>query len=119
MYHKGIQIQKRVEIRLKEFNNPKLSRPQIGDIKFHVAMYVTSILANKLHPSSNQIGQIDISNLTDEVVDNAIEHTYIYYDSMGGTNSVAKGNEFVKEVLEQVKSDLREKIVLDFYVLSG
>lgn len=109
MYHKGILVQKKIESLLKEFDTPKLTRPQIGDIKFHVSMYVTAILCNKLHPDSNEIGKIDISKMTDELVNKAIENTYIVYDAMGGTNSVAKGNEFVKEVLEQIENDLNDK----------
>ncbi|AZJ34461.1 hypothetical protein D6T69_02520 [Tenacibaculum singaporense] len=109
MYHKGILIQKKVEVLLKEYDTPKLSRPQIGDIKFHVAMYVTSILCDKIKPTSGDIGKIDISKMTDEIVNNAIQNTYIVYDAMGGTNSVAKGNEFVKEVLEQVQNELKDK----------
>ena len=108
MYHKGILIQKKVEILLKTFNGPKLSRPQIGDIKFHVSMYVTAILCGKINPTSLEIGQIDIAKMTDDLVNKAIENTYVVYDAMGGTNSVAKGNEFVKEVLEQVENDLKE-----------
>lgn len=108
MYHKGILIQKKVEILLKSSNNPKLSRPQIGDIKFHVAMYVTAILCKKANPTTLEIGQIDITKMTDNIVNEAIENTYAIYDAMGGTNSVAKGNEFVKEVLEQIENDLEE-----------
>lgn len=107
MYHKGILIQKKVESALKDFNSPKLSRPQIGDIKFHITMYVGCLLTRKIKPSAEEIGNIDISLMTDEMVKKAIENTYIVYDAMGGTNSVAKGNEFVKEVLEQVSNDLK------------
>ncbi|MFY0713356.1 AIPR family protein [Seonamhaeicola sp. NFXS20] len=109
MYHKGILIQKKVEAILKEFDSPKLSRPQMGDIKFHISMYVTCLLTDKLKPTAEEIGKVDTGSMTDEMVKNAIENTFIVYDTMGGTNSVAKGNEFVKEVLEQIQSDLKEK----------
>lgn len=109
MYHKGILIQKKVEDSLKKFDKPNLSRPQIGDIKFHVSMYVTLLLCAKINPNSEEIGNIDVTFITDEIVDKAIENTYIVYDVMGGTNSVAKGNEFVKEVLEQVGNDIKEE----------
>ncbi len=108
MYHNGILIQKRVEILLKDYDSPKLSRAQIGDIKFHVSMYVTAVLCNKQSPSSEEIGKIDVAKMTDKLVNKAIENTYVVYDTMGGTNSVAKGNEFVKEVLEQIDNDLKE-----------
>ncbi len=106
MYYKGILIQKEVERLLKDFNDPKLSRAEIGDIKFHVSMYVTCILCNKLQPKSVDIGNIDISNMTEELINNAISNVQIYYDAMGGNNLVAKGNEFVFEVLEHIKSEL-------------
>lgn len=107
MYHKGILIQKKVESALKDFNSPKLSRPQIGDIKFHITMYLGCLLTKKIKPIAEEIGNIDISLMTDEMVKKAIENTFIVYDAMGGNNSVAKGNEFVKEVLEQVSNDLK------------
>lgn len=110
MYHKGILIQKYVEELLKQYDNPKLSRAQIGDIKFHVSMYVASILCKKLNPKSEDIGNINIGNMTKEIVNKSIENTYIIYDALGGTNSVAKGNEFVKEVLEQIESDIKEEV---------
>lgn len=107
MYHKGILIQKKVENALKEYDSPKLTRPQIGDIKFHITMYVGCLLTKKNKPKAEDIGNIDINLMTDEMVNKAIENTFIVYDAMGGTNSVAKGNEFVKEVLEQVSNDLK------------
>lgn len=107
MYHKGILIQKKVESTLKEYDSPKLSRPQVGDIKFHITMYVGCLLTRKIKPSAEEIGNIDIRLMTDEMVKKAIENTFIVYDAMGGTNSVAKGNEFVKEVLEQVSNDIK------------
>ncbi|MBB4118162.1 hypothetical protein GGR32_000434 [Mesonia hippocampi] len=107
MYHKGILIQKKVENALKEYNSPKLTRPQIGDIKFHITMYVGCLLTKKIKPKAEDIGNIDINLMTDEMVNKAIENTFIVYDAMGGTNSVAKGNEFVKEVLEQVSNNLK------------
>lgn len=109
MYHKGILIQKKVESALKEFNTPKLSRPQIGDIKFHISMFIACLLTNKLKPTAIEIGDIDISLMTDEMVNKAIENTFIVYDAMGGTNSVAKGNEFVREVMEQIEIEMKEK----------
>src|SRR5690606_34753182 len=38
MYLKVIEIQQLVDQALRSYENPKLTRPQIGDIKFHVNM---------------------------------------------------------------------------------
>ena len=107
LYYKGIIIQKEVEKALINFNNPKLSRSIIGDIKFHIAMFVTCILTNKIKPNAIDIANIDVSKLNDEIINTAIEDVYIIYDAMGGTNAVAKGTEFVKETLEQIQNRLK------------
>ncbi len=106
LYYKLTSIQQSVEIALKIFDNPKLTRTQIGDIKFHIPMYVVGKLTGSLKPSAQKISEIDITLLTDEMLKEAIENTYIVYDAMGGTNSVAKGKDFVAEILEQLGENL-------------
>jgi len=43
------------------------------------------------------------------LINQSISNVQILYDAMGGNNSVAKGKEFVKEVLEQVEDDIKTK----------
>ncbi|WP_321289196.1 AIPR family protein [uncultured Sunxiuqinia sp.] len=109
LYFKLVSIHQSVENKLKTFCNPKLTRPQIGDIKFHVSMYVVGKLTNKIKSKAQEIANINLENLTDEIINEAIENTFIVYDSMGGNNSIAKGKEFVKEVLEQLGENLEDK----------
>jgi len=108
LYHNVIIIHQRVESSLKLFESPKLTRTQIGDIKFHVSMYVVGKLTKKIKPSVKHIAAIDLTLLTDDVLNEAIQNTFIVYDAMGGTNSVAKGKEFVNEVLGQLKENINE-----------
>ena len=108
LYYKSIVIHEVVEIGLKKFNNPKLSRIQIGDIKFHVSMYVAARIVNKVKPYTKDISGLDLVLLTDELIAEAIEHVFLVYDMMGGNNSVAKGKEFVKEALEQIENNLQK-----------
>lgn len=108
LYYKGIIIQKEVEKILVNYDNPKLSRAVIGDIKFHVAMFVTCLLTDNIKPTPTQIADIDISKLNDDLIKIAIEDIYVIYDSMGGNNAVAKGTEFVSETLEQIQNRLTE-----------
>ena len=108
LYHKGIIIQKEVERVLISYDSPKLSRAIIGDIKFHIAMFVTCLLTNNAKPTPDEIASIDISKLNDDIVKVAVEDVYIIYDAMGGTNAVAKGTEFVSETIEQIENRLNE-----------
>lgn len=106
LYYKLVFIQKEVENALKNYGTPKLSVPQIGDIKFHVTMYVVGKLTNKLKPNAMHIAEINLDSLTASILNEAIQHTYIVYDAMGGNNGVAKGKEFVSEVLLQLKDNI-------------
>ena len=108
LYHNVIIIHQRVEPSLKLFESPKLTRTQIGDIKFHVSMYVVGKLTKKIKPSVKDIAAINLNLLTDDILNEAIQNTFIVYDAMGGTNSVAKGKEFVNEVLGQLKENINE-----------
>lgn len=107
LYYKLIKVHQTVEIALKNHTSPKLTRPQIGDIKFHVTMYLVSRLTNKLKPKAQEIAEINLAEITNELIIESIDNSYIVYDAMGGNNGVAKGKEFVQEVLEQLKDNLR------------
>lgn len=109
LYYKSIHIQQTIEIALKNHTSPKLTRPQIGDIKFHVSMYLVCRLTNKLNPRAQEIANIKFDFMTPELITEAIDNTFVVYDAMGGNNGVAKGKEFVQEVLGQVKENLIEK----------
>lgn len=108
LYYKSILLQQKVERELKTFN-PKLSRVQIGDIMFHVSMYLCGRVLDKLKPSALEIANLDLQAITPEIMKESIEHVYLVYDLMGGNNSVAKGKEFVKEVQEQLQNNLSVK----------
>ena len=68
LYHKSVAIHEKVEKSLKIFNNPKLTRIQIGDIKFHVSMYVAAIIVNKIKPNTKEIAAIDLTALAEPLI---------------------------------------------------
>jgi hypothetical protein len=108
MYYKGIIIQKEVEKSLKNFN-PKLTRAEIGDIKFHVAMGVTMLLTSKIKISAQDIENIDLTLMNKKLIDLVINDVYDIYQILGGTNSVAKGTDFVLEVTEEMEKRMNQK----------
>lgn len=105
MYLRLIEIQKLVESELRN-SSRKLSRSQIGDIKFHVSMYLTCRVANKIKLTAQDILNIDTSSIDASIINEAIENVYIIFDAMGGDDITAKGKDFVKEI----KNILLEKI---------
>lgn len=105
VYYKLIFIQHKVEEKLANFDSPKLNRAQKGDIKFHVLMYVVLVLSNHISPNAEKINSINLEDLSDELLNRAVQNTLIVYDAMGGNNGVAKGKEFVSELLEVISDE--------------
>lgn len=115
LYYNLIYIQKEVDNYIRNQYEPKLTKTQTGDIRFHVTMYLTAKLTNKLEPDSQEIADINLSLLTIDQMKEAVECTFIIYDTMGGNNAVAKGREFVEELLEQLKESLNFNSTFSHY----
>lgn len=111
MYYKAILIQKKVEDCLRSFENPKLTRTQIGDIKFHISMYLTCLVTQKKQPNNTAIADIDVNKISSKEIEQSISIVYKFYDELGGTNVVAKGPELVHRIKEQIILDLDLKLV--------
>lgn len=92
-----IKIQKKVENFLKssEFG---FSRSQIGDLKYHVGMYIAAVHIGSRTPTITQFKDMNLDLITDAEITSAIENIDVLYDSLGGTNAVAKGKDLVNEV---------------------
>lgn len=105
IYLKAIQLHLVVESALKTFASPTLSRTHIGDIKFHVSMYLFCRLLKKQKATKSDLETLDLTLLTPELINESIETVYLIYDALGGNNAIAKGKEFVQEVLEQLRDN--------------
>ncbi|WP_303925908.1 AIPR family protein [Draconibacterium sediminis] len=101
LYWKCIEIQKKVEEVLKT-EGYRFTTTQIGDIKFHVSVYLVSLITKSQTPSDSEIAELDLSLVTKDKIKLAIDNVYVLYDSLGGTNAVAKGKELVNELKELI-----------------
>ncbi len=106
LYYKAIALYQIIEAGIKNFRDPKLSRAQIGDIRFHVCMYASARIIGKMRPLSKDIANINLGLFSESIIKESIQNVYLVYDMMGGNDSVAKGKEFVTEVLEQLSQNL-------------
>ncbi|MBU2900748.1 AIPR family protein [Maribacter dokdonensis] len=106
LYSTCIKIQKLVELKIKS-DNYCFTTSQIGDIKYHIATYLTSLITNKEKPSPKEISEIDVSTISEEDCSMAIDEVNVLYESLGGTNAVAKGKELVDELKELIKEKIK------------
>jgi hypothetical protein len=112
IYLNSFLIYKKIENALKACN-PTLPTNLIGDLKFHVTMFVVSNKLKKTTYSVNELKSIDINSLTPEFIHENIEKVKAVYDEQGGTNKVAKSSDFVRELfvkLGEIIAEHKEKL---------
>ncbi|HAO09304.1 MAG TPA: hypothetical protein DCQ50_20525 [Chryseobacterium sp.] len=107
IYAKGVLLQKQIEIALKSYT-PVLTTSQIGDLKFHVSMFLVADTLKKLTYTPNEIKSVDISSITTERITQAITSVKELYDSLGGTNKVAKSQDFVTAIFGKLGEIIAE-----------
>lgn len=97
IYAKGVELQKKIEVSLKEFK-PELTTSEIGNIKFHVSMFIVVDTLKKLTYSPNEIKNINVSSISNEQINKSITTIKEIYDSQGATDKVAKSQDFVTAI---------------------
>lgn len=102
-----VRLMKRVEEYIRQQSgNYNLSREDINNLKFHVAMNVTMKL---LHKGRNikveDILTIDLSKVSDEFLNEQLIEVLSVYKALGGTDKVAKGPTFTKQLLDAFDSN--------------
>ncbi|WP_206098262.1 AIPR family protein [Paenibacillus ihbetae] len=95
---------RKAEISLKEKGfSPSL----VTNLKFYVVYAVFVLATETLYPTNKKIFDLDIEDLSDDLITQCIELTRGIFDRLGATDKVAKGSEF----LEKLKSEL--EIIID------
>ncbi|MFN5773437.1 AIPR family protein [Flavobacterium sp.] len=107
IYAKGVQLQKKVENTLKAYS-PVLTTSEIGDLKFHVSMFIVADTLKKLTYSPNDIKSIDLILISSAKISQAIVIVKELYDSLGGTNKVAKSQDFVTAIFGKLGEIIAE-----------
>lgn len=107
IYAKGVLLQKQVENTLKNYS-PVLSTSEIGDLKFHVSMFIVADTLKKLTYTPNDIKSIDLTLFSTEKINQSIVIVKELYDSLGGTNKVAKSQDFVTAIFGKLGEIIAE-----------
>lgn len=91
-------IMRRVEAFFKSAGY-QISRKDINNLKFHIAMFATRVLTNKANPKIGEITAIDLKDLDDDLLNNAMSEVWQSYRELGEDDQVAKSSEFVTAIV--------------------
>jgi hypothetical protein len=108
IYLRAVKTQKAVETALKNFN-PYLTTSEIGDVKFHVTLFVVASTIGKLTYGANELKRVDAAILTEDEINFYITETLKVYYELGGTLKVAKSVDFVAGIIARIAEVIAEK----------
>lgn len=77
-----------------------------GNIRFHVAMAVATLVVARLAPTDQEIAGLDVQAISDATLQQATELVVKEFEALGGTDSVAKAAELVTRVREALDAAL-------------
>lgn len=105
MYHVCAALGRRIEeaLRLEEC---AVERSQWNNIRYYALMLLGLRLAGGVLPSMQQVADVDITGADDESCLACIQEAWDEYQSLGGTDQVAKGNQFGTRLVEQHRQSI-------------
>lgn len=91
VYHTCIAIVRSVENRLREIQD--LEQKDRNNLRFYVALEVARKLTGEKIPSMSNLRQLDHAQITESILDDAIQLCRGIYEELGSSDQVAKGTE--------------------------
>ena len=92
---------KRVEafLRLKA-----LSREEVNNLKFHLAMFAARLALNTPKPTPAALAKLVVQDLDDNFLETCFVEVHEVYKKLGASDQVAKGSEFTKRLANSLTS---------------
>lgn len=105
-YLNCVKIMKCVEQFIKSVAEEyKLSRKEVNNIQYHVAMLVVMKLTDKQkYIRSQDVDKIRLSDVEEGLLRDLTRLVYTAYQELGATDQVSKGSKMVERVIEALKS---------------
>lgn len=101
LYLKCVEIMKRIEDFMRHYHG--IPSDHINNVKFHVAMFSTLLLANTAKMNPKTLIKLDLSCLDDEFLGLCSNDVWTVYQKLGANDTVAKNNEFVQELIHIIE----------------
>jgi hypothetical protein len=97
-----------------------LSNPTLGlmsteqnNLEFHLAMYMSCMITKKVQPSPEDIEHMVIPKQGDKLIGESLKIVDRFYKRLGSDDIVAKGQEFVTRLREEIAKKLGASEVID------
>lgn len=107
MYVNAAQLIRMVDRVLR--TRSELSARDRSNLRFYVLFWLACKVAKKINPTAGDLAKIDIKAVDDAQVEAAADETFKIYETLGGTDQVAKGPDFRRMAVEALEKALPPK----------
>ena len=104
LYTNAAALLRQINLVLK--NQTKITTRDCTNLRFYVLLWVTVILAKKAKPNANDIAKLDVSIVSEEDIETAVDEVWQLYEDLGKSDQVAKGPDLRTTVVENFSSQL-------------
>jgi hypothetical protein len=108
LYYVCAVLMKKIEVYLKS-DSAQLTEKDRTSLRFYVGMFVASEMTKKAEPSSADIASLSIEDVKEEVLSEALAHIRPIYETLGASDRVAKGPEFLEQIKTRLKTRFRRE----------
>lgn len=103
LYYVCAETLKRIETLLKS-NNTNLAARNRNNLRFYVLMDTLVRAVEKSNPAMKDYASLDPKSVSDGQILASINRVKELYNDLGGTDQVAKGTEFLKQLKESIQN---------------
>lgn len=106
LYFKCASLARKVEGVLRSDSCP-VDRSDWNNLRFYASMLLALRLTRRPVPTVENVADIDLAEVTENLVLTCINEVSTHYSELGATDQVAKGSELTKRVFEAYKTTVK------------
>lgn len=111
LYYSCAESMRRVEEYLKSAASGLPLKDQ-NNLRFYVAMHVVASIVEKTNPNRDDLAKLEVSKLDDHRIQNSLDLVKKSYDTLGGSDQVAKGTTLLAEIVKILELKVAAKLAI-------
>ena len=106
LYYVCVEVMRQIE-RLMRQIDPQISTKDGNNLKFYIAICVVAEIIAPAHIVPEQVAQLDLNKIDIQIVKRNLGVVQKIYERLGGTDEVAKGSNFLREIDRSLSLSLK------------
>ena len=106
LYTNAAELIRRVQLVLP--TRSEMTRRDRTNVRFYVLYWLAAEATGKVEPTAADVGALDLEQVDDDDIEEAIDTVWLLFDCLGGSDDVAKGVEMIEELKNELRLNLEK-----------